>query len=64
MIPSVYAAASSAQDVALRLGRSHGLLRGALILVLIAVVVLIVIGVLIGVVVARRPGGPQQRSRR
>ena len=56
MTLSAYLAASHTQDIALRLGRSHGLLRGALILVLIVVVVLIVIGVLIGVLVARRLG--------
>jgi predicted Na+-dependent transporter len=56
MSPSLYLVASQAQEVALRAGRSHGFLRGALILVLLVVVVLVVVGVAIGVLVARRLG--------
>ena len=56
MSPSLYLVASQAQEVALRGGRGHGLLRGALVLVLLVVVVLVVVGVAIGVLVARRLG--------
>ncbi len=52
VLPTLYALAFQAEDLARRSG-GHGLLHGIGRIILFLVVVLIVIGVLIGVVISR-----------